>query len=89
MKTLNINSKSRIKLTNYGIATLKENHNKLRALCPAMGEFTPPKTDKDGFCTMHLWEVIDNFGKTVFDCNMHEKPFDYGTIYIVENDDDF
>ena len=66
MKTLNINSKVRIKLTPCGIEKLKRKHEELRSLCPSIGNFTPPKVDKDGYCKMQLAVVMANFGEYIF-----------------------
>ena len=63
MKTFNINSKVRIKLTPYGIEKLKEKHEKLSSLCPCIGKFTAPKADEDGYCEMQLWYVMTIFGE--------------------------
>ncbi len=75
MKTLNINTKVRIKLTPCGIQKLKANHEELRASCPSIGKFTPPKTDKDGYCEMQLWEIMNTFGKDLYMGNMN-LPFE-------------
>ena len=63
MKTLNTNAKVRIKLTPYGIQKLKGRHEQLRFFAPSIGEFTPPETDKDGYCEMQLWDVMNTFGE--------------------------
>lgn len=57
MKTLNINHYVRIKLTKFGFEKLKKNHEDLRKKFPTVGEFTPPKVDEDGFCTLYLYGV--------------------------------
>ena len=59
MKTLNLNSYVRIKLTEFGLKELKKKN-------PSIGEFIPPKTDKDGFCQMQLWDVMNTFGKYLY-----------------------
>jgi hypothetical protein len=66
MKTLNINSYVRIKLTTFGIEKLKENHERLYKQFPSIGKFIPPKVDKDGFYQMQLWEVMNTFGKYLY-----------------------
>ena len=53
MKTLNINSSVRIKLTPYGIEKLKRK------------QYIQPKVDKDGFCEMQLWWVMQIFGEDI------------------------
>lgn len=75
MKTLNINNYVRIKLTKFGIEKLKKNHEDLRKKFPTVGEFTPPKVDKDGFCEMQLWEVMNIFGEDLFNGSIN-LPFE-------------
>ncbi len=75
MKTLNINSNVRIKLTPFGIAKLAANHEELRSSRPSIGKFTPPETDKDGYCEMQLWEIMSTFGEDMYMGNMH-LPFE-------------
>ena len=75
MKTLNINSQVRIKLTPCGIEKLKRKHEELRSLCPSIGKFTPPEADKDGYCEMQLREIMNTFGKDMYNGNMN-LPFE-------------
>lgn len=73
MKTLNINSNVRIKLTSFGIKRLKENHEELRKKYPsAIGKFIPPAVDEEGFCEMQLWVVMKKFGDLLY--NSCENP---------------
>ena len=66
MKTLNINSDVRIKLTSFGIEKLKKDHEELRRNIPSIGNFTPPEVDEDGFCEMQLCKVMKTFGKFLY-----------------------
>ena len=75
MKTLNINSRVRIKLTTCGISKLEANHERLRFMFPSIGKFTPPKTDANGYCEMQLWEVMKTFGEDMYNGNM-DLPFE-------------
>lgn len=75
MKTLNINNKVRIKLTPCGIEKLKRKHEELLSFCPSIGKFTPPETDKDGYCEMQLWEIMSTFGEDMHMGNMN-LPFE-------------
>lgn len=75
MKILNISALIGVKLTPFGIAILKEEHEALRSIRPSIGEFTPPKMDKDGYCQMELWEVMNTFGKYRYMGNMN-SPFE-------------
>ena len=59
MKTLNINSEVRIKLTPFGIKRLKENYEEIRKDYPHVtDEFKLPEVDENGFSKMPLWQVI-------------------------------
>ena len=75
MKTLNINSIVRIKLTSCGIAKLRAKHEELCSLNPYLGNFIPPKTDKDGYCEMQLWKIMNTFGEDLSAANMN-LPFE-------------
>lgn len=67
MKTLNINSEVRIKLTSFGIERLKKNHEELRKNYPsAIGEFKLPDVDENGFSKMQLWVIMNTFGDLLF-----------------------
>lgn len=69
MKTLNINSKVRIKLTPCGIAKLRAKHEHISSMFPSIGKFTLPKTDVDGYCEMILWQVMNTFGEDMYEGN--------------------
>ena len=75
MKTLNMNSYVRIKLTSYGIEVLHRKHEGIRAAYPFIGKFSPPKTDKDGYYKMQLWQVMNIFGQYMYDGNIN-LPFE-------------
>lgn len=67
MKTLNINSEVRIKLTPFDIKRLKENYEEIRKDYPHVtDEFKLPEVDENGFSKMPLWEVMNNFGDLLF-----------------------
>ena len=70
MKTLNINSSVRIKLTPCGIQKLKRKHGKLY-----FEKCIQPKVDKDGYCEMQLWDVMQTFGEDMCMGNMN-LPFE-------------
>lgn len=76
MKTLNINSYVRIKLTPCGIAKLKANHEEFCSAYPHIRRlFIPPKIDKDGYCEMQLCEIMNIFGEDVYNGN-NNLPFE-------------
>lgn len=68
MKTLNINSKVRIKLTSFGIEILRKQHEERHRSYPFAfpASFTPPAVNEDGFCEMQLWEVMNTFGEFLY-----------------------
>lgn len=76
MKTLNINSIVRIKLTPYGLEVLKSRHKKLRSSYPSIGKL--PELDKDGYCEMQLWKIMNIFGEVMQDDGTDMNvPFDF------------
>lgn len=62
MKTLNINSYVRIKLTPFGIEQLRKKHEEIRKMNPCIGEFIPPEVDTEGYSKMQLWKVMYELG---------------------------
>ena len=61
MKTLNVNSYVRIKLTPYGIKKIKMEHGEEYYLHCIL-----PYIDKEGYCKMQLWEVMSEFGDDLY-----------------------
>lgn len=76
MKTLNINSYVRIKLTRVGIQRLRSNHKKMFEYYPSCKtKFIPPEVDEEGFSEMQLWKVMQNFGDLLY-IGSTELPFE-------------
>lgn len=61
----NINGKVRVKLTDFGISLLKDQHESLKDSLPKIGDFKPPKTDDRGFSEWQLWELMSRFGSEI------------------------
>ena len=70
MKSLNINSNVRIKLTPYGIEKIKKQYGKLY-----FEESIQPSADKDGFYAIQLWRLMNTFGEDMYMGNTN-FPFD-------------
>ena len=69
MKKFNINCPVNIRLTETGIAILKDNYdNMLKAhadkpeVLEMLGEFKVPEMDENGYTQMELWKVMAAFG---------------------------
>ncbi len=75
MKTLNINCNVRIKLNPCGIKRLRQKHEERRSIDSSIGEFIPPKVDKDGYCEMQLWRIMQIFGEDLYFGN-NNPPFE-------------
>ena len=81
MKTLNINSYVKIKLTPFGIEKLKEEHENLRNKCASIGNITIaetleiPEVDEEGYSKMQLWKVMNIFGKYLYNGSIN-LPFE-------------
>lgn len=67
MKIFNLNDYVNIKLTETGIAILKEEHDKY--LKEYAGEFKYPEIDENGYTQMQMWEVMQIFGKYMYNGN--------------------
>ncbi len=59
----NINGYVRVRLTPLGLEKLKEEHEQLRLFCSAIGEFTPPKTDSEGYSKWQMWLLMQSLGQ--------------------------
>lgn len=82
MKEFNINSDVNIKLTDAGIVILKSRHeNMLKkyadnpAVLKRLGEFKTPEVDENGYTRMQMWEVMNIFGKYMYNGNP-DLPFE-------------
>lgn len=62
MLEFNINEYVSVKLTDAGRAELKRQHDELCETFPSMGEHTPPKEDKEGWCRFQGWVLMHTFG---------------------------
>ena len=79
---VNVNSKVKVKLTNYGISILKKQHDDLnRSIkesgAKGLGEFEL-FLDKDGYYCTSLWLLMNKFGHAMYMGN--DNPFDMNII---------
>lgn len=63
---INVNDSVKVKLTDLGIAILRERRKELNQMIHAnggrgLGEFEP-KTDEEGYSTFQLWDLMNTFG---------------------------
>ena len=60
---LNVNDTVRVKLTDYGLAHLRREHDELNKLFNGlMGDYVPPVQDEDGYCDFQLWDLMYKMG---------------------------
>lgn len=55
----NINEQVKVKLTQYGLDILKQQHDALRDMFPSIDEYTPPYVDENGWSSFQLWSLMD------------------------------
>lgn len=58
----NVNHNVKVKLTEYGLSILREQHEKLRATFPSMGCFVLPTADDEGYVSYQLHDLMSTFG---------------------------
>lgn len=80
MKSLNLNSIIKVKLTPKGVDIYYHQYDEFNKLEPLM-----PQIDKDGYTKFQLWKFIDLYGK-YFQNGMIEYPIQDLRIYIKEQD---
>ncbi len=85
MKSFNINSTVKVRLTKYGKELHKKEWEDLWSSSGRLDEFPyePPDTDADGYEKFQMWDLMGNFGEH---CGWGgDLPFDT-TILIEDND---
>ena len=77
MIEFNINNHVYVKLTDSGLDTLRQNHDKLNEFAKGvLGEFKPPEEDEDGWSKWQLWCLMSELGH---ECrNGGKVPFETG-----------
>lgn len=78
-RTFNINSYVKVKLTKEGNKILREQYKEtLSKMTPqqkkAMGRYKPPQVDEEGYAKFKLWQLMNHFGKYMYNGNMN-PPF--------------
>lgn len=65
MKSFNINSIVKVKLTELGKQVLEKEHNKFWSSRGILRDhpYKPPKEDKDGYVEFQLWSLMYQLGK--------------------------
>jgi hypothetical protein len=85
MKSFNINSTVKVKLTEYGKRLHKDFYEDFWGSQGKLDKFpyTPPETDPDGYCEFPLWDLMEGFGDY---CGLgRELPFD--TVILIDEKD--
>jgi len=85
VKSLNINSTVKVKLTDYGRKVLEIQHNEFWSSYGKLDEFPyiPREEDENGFVEFQLWELMETLGSYEGVC---KEPVMDTTILIDEKD---
>jgi len=78
---ININQFVKVKLNEYGLFILEEQHKQLREIVPSLGDFKKPEVDENGFTEFQLWYLMRTFGPYI---NLGSTPPFEITIIIEE-----
>ena len=84
MKSFNINSIVKVKLTDYGRKVLEIQHNEIWNSLGRLHQFPyiPKAEDENGFVEFQLWELMAELGK---ECSFGgELPFE--TIILIDEE---
>lgn len=83
----NMNDYVRVRLTDFGRARLREQHDELYRLVVASGgearEWVPPKEDADGWSEWQLWSLMQRLGQHIY-LGMPTPPFDTSIQILVQ-----
>lgn len=85
MKSFNINSTVKVKLTEYGKQMLERDHNEFWSAWGMLDKYpyTPRKEDENGYMEFQLWSLIYQLGKY---CNIGcVIPFE--TVMLIDEND--
>lgn len=86
MKEFNFNNSVKVKLTDFGIAILRQNYEELINSNPVAKKYTGEfeiKIDENGYTEMPLSELMSTFGQYLTVNQCEEMPFE-ATIMIDE-----
>ncbi|QZI89418.1 hypothetical protein SIPHO063v1_p0060 [Vibrio phage PS10B.1] len=85
MRKFNINLEVKVKLTEYGVAELKRQHDELNEqLGGKLMTFKEPSTDDEGFSTFQLHDLMHRFGH-LHHIGNNQLPFEGNDIYFSEH----
>lgn len=85
MKSFNINSTVKIKLTKFGKELHKKQWEDFWSSIGKLDEFpyTPPKEDENGYCEFQLWDLMEKFGAY---CGLGRVPL-FDTVILIDEKD--
>ena len=62
----NVNKYVRVRLTDYGRQIHRENFDRLNVFSRgALGEYTPPEEDENGWSEWQMWCLMGEFGRAL------------------------
>ena len=85
MKSFNINSTVKVRLTKYGKELLRKDWESLWTSINRLDEhpYEPPNTDADGYVEFQMWDLMGKLGKYCdWGCNL---PFE--TVILIDEND--
>jgi hypothetical protein len=84
---INLNERVKVKLNDFGIKILKQDHDETNRLLKERGGKGHPfilRLDEEGYYEAQLWYLMLVFGPHL--CNGNENPFDSDLIFDKEDD---
>ncbi len=84
MKTFNINSNVKVKLTKFGKEHHRQRHIDFWNSLQKDVVYLPPMEDQDGYCEFQLWKLMEIFGSF---CVMGGGELPFETIILIEDKD--
>jgi hypothetical protein len=82
----NINDTVKVKLTPYGVQTLKNNIAEVNKKLPPNAKplrYIPMKKDKNGYTEFQLWSLMNNFGHVI--SLTSEAPFETNILIPIKD----
>lgn len=86
---VNVNEQVKVKLNEYGVRILLEQHIELNRELQSRGEFGLGRfilhTDSQGYATFKIWQLMSKFGNKLY--AGAKMPFDSDIIIIAQEDE--
>lgn len=81
---VNLNTRIKVKLTEYGKEWHKKDYEKL---CGSLKYYLEPEVDPHGYSEFTLWDFMNIFGKSFFNgCPPDAQVIEPNCIYLIDSD---